>query len=506
MSIRRISDLPNYSILSGNQEDNLTQWLLTDNNTSVSLSASLIEISEMSTGNGTNVHMYKSKNMTMMDLYNVMTDNILYKDTIFNGNKTFLDDTANFKVDVNSIQLTAKNNLKLKIDNSNISSNDAFSLEVPDYVSSYTQTDENFNKFHINAEHLNLSSNNHIWIRNIDPDGLGNENNSICLRTNNLNLSGSNNINLSGNNINLTATNNIQLTSSQQVIVQSGTGLILDVNTQNFNSNNKLELKSKNIHFGDKQNNSQHLDFKENENDFILKTPACYIGFAKSTDTAIPHSTYGNLIPTSILSNINASSGSYLQMAACGDIDMIAPGVDIYIKSPNSDTGTGFGIYEVNDTGTPTTLFKTIVSDTDQTTHFQFFTDISGTAMRARWADLAETYASDKMYKPGTLMQFGGSEEVTIATTEVNAVVSTKPAFLMNADISSENKLPLALIGRVPVRVIGSIKKFERIILSDIPGVACNRKFANQQAIGVALESSDDEGEKLILCSVKLQL
>jgi hypothetical protein len=501
MAIRRISDLPNYPILSGNQIDNLTQWL-SDNDNGVSLGESLIEISEMSAVDGVNIHMYKSKNMTMLDLYNVMTDNILYKDTTFTGTKQFIDTDANFNVNVNNITLTADNTLKLKI---NTPSTGAFSLEVPNYVTSYItndgQDDSDVNKFCLNASHLNLSSANNIWICNINKDGSGNTTNAINLRTANLNLSGTSVINLDSTNINLNATNNINLTSTNNTVISSGGDLTLDVSK----TTNTLELKSKNIHFGDKEKNAAgtatpHLDLKENTNNFVLKTPECYIGFAKNSNFIV--NDYNTILSDSKFKT-SSDLPSDLQLGSKGNIDLIAPGVGIYISTPNKSTGEGFTIYESNNlTANP---LVQLTSDKG-ITHFNFTTDISGTAMRARWADLAETYASDKMYEPGTLVQFGGSEEVTIATTEVNAVVSTKPAFLMNADISSENKLPLALIGRVPVRVIGSIKKFERIILSDIPGVACNRKFANQQAIGVALESSDDEGEKLILCSVKLQL
>ena len=66
--------------------------------------------------------------------------------------------------------------------------------------------------------------------------------------------------------------------------------------------------------------------------------------------------------------------------------------------------------------------------------NFHFNTDIYGCAMSARWADLAELYESDNIYQPGTLIMFGGEKEITIATDEVNAVITTKPAFIMNSN------------------------------------------------------------------------
>jgi hypothetical protein len=49
---------------------------------------------------------------------------------------------------------------------------------------------------------------------------------------------------------------------------------------------------------------------------------------------------------------------------------------------------------------------------------------INGTALKAKWADLAEFYKADNDYKPGTLVKFGGSAEITIADTKANAVIT----------------------------------------------------------------------------------
>lgn len=129
-----------------------------------------------------------------------------------------------------------------------------------------------------------------------------------------------------------------------------------------------------------------------------------------------------------------------------------------------------------------------------------FVNTINGTALRANWADLAELYKSDKAYEPGTLVQFGGSEEITVATSTVNAVVSEKPAYLMNSGL--ENGLPIALAGRVKVRVNGAVKKFDRLVLDpQHPGVAMVDNNSTQP-IAVALE----DGERLVLCSTHFAL
>jgi len=134
---------------------------------------------------------------------------------------------------------------------------------------------------------------------------------------------------------------------------------------------------------------------------------------------------------------------------------------------------------------------------------------INGCALCAKWADLAEHYSSDGDYPPGTLVQFGGEDgtEITIATTEANAVITTAPGLILNG-MSEEAKLlkAIALVGRTPVRVIGKTKKFDRLVFSEtIPGVARSlppEEARGKKLVGVALESSDVDEEKLILAAV----
>ena len=138
-----------------------------------------------------------------------------------------------------------------------------------------------------------------------------------------------------------------------------------------------------------------------------------------------------------------------------------------------------------------------------------FTSDINGTAYRAYWGDLAEYYEADAEYSAGTLMTFGGDKEVTIATEDCNAVVTTNPAVIMNGNQSFEHPCPLALVGRVPVRVIGTCKKFDYLQLSEIPGVARvipidDFNFSN--VIARALENKDSEEEGLVLCVTKFEL
>ncbi len=119
-----------------------------------------------------------------------------------------------------------------------------------------------------------------------------------------------------------------------------------------------------------------------------------------------------------------------------------------------------------------------------------------GTATAARYADLAEKYIADQDYEVGTVVSVGGDAEVTASSYGDLAigVVSSNPAFMMNKDL--EGGTYIALKGRVPVKVIGPIKKGDRLVAGDngYAQVAEDRL----DIFAVALESSDDAGVKLI--------
>ena len=126
---------------------------------------------------------------------------------------------------------------------------------------------------------------------------------------------------------------------------------------------------------------------------------------------------------------------------------------------------------------------------------------ITATATQARYADIAEKYLADASYDSGTVVSIGGTQEVTICgADDVPAgVVTTDPAFLMNKDL--EGGLGIALVGRVPVSVFGVVNKGD-VVYTDIHGRASRSSEGNR--VGIALESSTDEGLKLIECMLKV--
>ena len=105
-------------------------------------------------------------------------------------------------------------------------------------------------------------------------------------------------------------------------------------------------------------------------------------------------------------------------------------------------------------------------------------------------ADLAENYEADKSYNPGTVLMFGGSAEVTLATTGTTAVagvVSTSPAQLMNGSLYGTNVVAIALRGRVPCNVIGPVAKGDLMVSAGFGYAKTNNTPAVGQVIGKAL-------------------
>ena len=121
----------------------------------------------------------------------------------------------------------------------------------------------------------------------------------------------------------------------------------------------------------------------------------------------------------------------------------------------------------------------------------------SGSTLAATYADLAEYYEADKPYEPGTVVEFGGDKEVTIAedgTTRVAGVVSTNPAYVMNSQCQGEYIVALALQGRVPVKVRGTIHKGDMLVSA---GDGYARPMIHPyigSVIGKSLENFEGEG------------
>ena len=128
------------------------------------------------------------------------------------------------------------------------------------------------------------------------------------------------------------------------------------------------------------------------------------------------------------------------------------------------------------------------------------FANIYGVAVSAKYADLAEKYVADADIEPGTVVHFGGEHEVSTCDQDhcqaVAGVVSTDPAYRMNDALEAEHVAMVALTGRVPCKVTGTVAKGDMMVSA---GNGRARAEANPKVgavIGKALEAS--EGEAVI--------
>ena len=167
-----------------------------------------------------------------------------------------------------------------------------------------------------------------------------------------------------------------------------------------------------------------------------------------------------------------------------------------------ADVNTGMNIAGniIPDSGTPTN--QNIGSSTNRwgTIYGSVF---NGTATEALYADLAENYLGDATYEPGTVLVFGGEQEVTVTNkkgdSRVAGVVTTNPAHLMNSALQGDHVVGLALQGRVPVKVLGKVQKGDMLVTAAKAGHAIvDNSPGIGQVIGKAVTEKTDDGYGIV--------
>lgn len=137
------------------------------------------------------------------------------------------------------------------------------------------------------------------------------------------------------------------------------------------------------------------------------------------------------------------------------------------------------------------------VGSATNTYNAMWATTFHGTATEALYADLAENYLGDAAYEPGTVLVFGGAEEVTVCSSKgdrrIAGVVTTNPAHLMNSALQGTHVVGIALQGRVPCKVIGKVAKGDILVTSAVPGYAIvDNDPKVGTVIGKAVGTKDD--------------
>ena len=208
-------------------------------------------------------------------------------------------------------------------------------------------------------------------------------------------------------------------------------------------------------------------------------------------------------ILTSISVSGNADLGNLITggvVSASGNATVLGIKTDNYYYSNGSPISFA-GSYSNSNVAAYLPTFTGVVGATTLTTGANItagtvtgnWTLSAGSRLNATYADLAEYYEADQRYEPGTVLEFGGEKEVTIAedgTSRVAGVVSTDPAYGMNAKCPGI-AVAVALQGRVPTKVRGTIRKGDMMVSA---GDGYARPWNNPQmgtVIGKALENFD---------------
>jgi hypothetical protein len=98
-----------------------------------------------------------------------------------------------------------------------------------------------------------------------------------------------------------------------------------------------------------------------------------------------------------------------------------------------------------------------------------YFNTVYAQATSAQYADVAERFAADAEYEAGTVVELGGSAEITKVGVDLSdkvfGVISTRAAYLMNGAAGEDDTHPpVAMTGRVPVKVVGTVRKGDRLV------------------------------------------
>ena len=119
----------------------------------------------------------------------------------------------------------------------------------------------------------------------------------------------------------------------------------------------------------------------------------------------------------------------------------------------------------------------------------------TGSRLTATYADLAERFSADAPYEPGTVVELGGSAEITAVKYELSedvfGVISDNMAFLMNNGAGDNDTHPaVAMTGRVRVKTLGTVRKGQRLVSAGegYARAADNGESTAFNVIGRALE------------------
>jgi hypothetical protein len=159
---------------------------------------------------------------------------------------------------------------------------------------------------------------------------------------------------------------------------------------------------------------------------------------------------------TSTTGTLGVLNDTGLSVGSDSDLRCSVTGTDVTIRNQTSGGNISFGVNVAGNVTPSLTIFGA-----------NGF--VSGTRITAQYADMAERFEADEVYEAGTVVELGGSAEITLVTDDLSekvlGVISTRAAYLMNSGAGSdETHPPVAMTGRVPVKVVGQVRRGDRLV------------------------------------------
>ena len=159
---------------------------------------------------------------------------------------------------------------------------------------------------------------------------------------------------------------------------------------------------------------------------------------------------------TATTGTLSVQNNTGLSVGANNDYRVTVSGNDVTLRNQTSGGNLYFGV-NVAGNSTPTLVM------------YGANGTVSGNQINANYADVAERFEADTELPPGTVVELGGSAEITQVNTDLSenvfGVISTRAAYLMNSSAGSDaTHPPVAMTGRVPVKVVGQVLKGDRLV------------------------------------------
>jgi len=159
---------------------------------------------------------------------------------------------------------------------------------------------------------------------------------------------------------------------------------------------------------------------------------------------------------TSTSGTLSVLNNTGLAVGASSNFRVSVSGNDVTLRNQTSGGNLYLGVNVAGNVSPTLTMFGSNGA-------------ISGNQINANYADVAERFEADEVMLPGTVVELGGSAEITQVSAELSekvfGVISTRAAYLMNSSAGSDaTHPPVAMTGRVPVNVVGSIARGDRLV------------------------------------------